>query len=258
MGLDLYSGSLAKLYARDYESPQARGARSLGMDFHTEFPEGFIVPSLKESKIRISQFLDDLEDQLAEVNPPFARWQDQTDTYLTEQLNAGCLRALQILCVCRYRSEFVRPRIDDQSRQIEELLTSLSMDEYLESGLATLECQLFVPGEFLAFLPTEGEVTGQLVLTSTAMLKQTLQQLDTDIWAGRADPQAWFERGASPSGKTYVMKKSILPWGKPKLVEIDDPRPEDCIKWDAEYAFGVFYRLLAFSEEHHLPILQDG
>jgi len=40
MGLDLYSGSLSKFYAREYETPQARFAKENNLPHQTLYAEG--------------------------------------------------------------------------------------------------------------------------------------------------------------------------------------------------------------------------
>ena len=55
-----------------------------------------------------------------------------------------------------------------------------------------------------------------------------------------------------------VEKKSLLPWKKKWVTEDEEHNIDDEVLYNAEYAFGVFHKMLKFAEEHKVPIRQDG
>ena len=256
MGLDLYSGSLSKFYAREYETPQARFAKENNLPHQTLYAEGGGPLDREKAKQAISVFLKNLSEYFVQSNGEFTSWDETKDLYLTEQLHEECFKALQVMCLSAYRKEDFVGAFDD-AEKIDSFLSMKSREEYFESGHAVLECQLFVPGIHDQCTPADDGIGGRVIMTTTSNLRQILDMMNSKIWGNNAQPKKWFERGPVARGKVMEVKRGFLPWKK-TVKEVDAVLPANPLMRNAEYAFGVFSTLLSFAEKHHLPIRQDS
>lgn len=256
MGLDLYAGSLARHATRKFESPQARFARENGLAFETVYSPGMVFPSVEEAIVNTERFIEELTSALAGSGISYLGWNDRIEPYFAEQLNSRSDLALRIACACRMKPELDRPKHIPADDIVDAILGNLSTDEYFESGMAAIECQVFVPGDFQGYLPIEDHRGNRIIATSTAQLKIVLDELNIAFWRGRATVGVWFERGPAPTGASKVLKRGILPWRK-HWVDVGDPLPDDSLSWELEYAFACFSKALEFSESHSVPIVRD-
>jgi len=250
MGLDLYSGSLSKFYARDYETPQARFARQTGLTQYTLYADSSPPRKSEDVKPFILQFHKDLSEFFNRQNAEFTPWDEDKDIYLTEQLHHECFLALQVMCLSVYRGEDYTGAYDD-SDALTAFLKMRSREEYFESGHAVLECQLFVTGTDTQCVPADDGVGGRVIMTTTSNLRLVLDQMNARVWSNKAKPEKWFERGPVTASSVEI-KRGFFPWKK-----VESKPPANPVLWNAEYAFGVFSKLLDFSEKNHLPIRQD-
>jgi len=260
MSLDLYAGPLGKYYQRDFETPQQRLGREQGWEtsivYAGEEPEWLTPDNVRQV---IEAFKSQIFEAMGEVAPEISNWNENTDQYITEQIFHECHAALQLITAYTYRSELSRPKRLPENLDADPAFSEASDKDYYIGPLAILESHLFLPDTSKRIFASEDPMGWQVVITTTSALRHALEYLADKIWQGRVMPDEWFIRGAVPTGKVMVEKKTLLPWNKNKWVTKDEEHNiEDEVLWNAEYAYGVFFKMLNFAEDNNVPIRQDG
>jgi len=257
-GLDVYAGPLGKYYKHDYLSTQAQMAEEMGFEFKTVYPDG--EPNWltdKNAAKKIKAFRKAIEKQTKDTSPDMASWSEEGDDYFIEQLNWDCLAALIHVTSYTIRQDLERPK--DFSGDYEDYPAYAESDEknYYFGPLAILESDMFLPSKGEAFILAETPLKGEIIVTSTSNLKRTLQFLEKNLWHGAAKPEEWYERGPASTGVEQSVRISEET-GEPEVFEIEHPPVEDLALHNAEYAYGVLFKMLAYSEKHKVPIAMDG
>lgn len=257
-GLDVYAGPLGKFYKNEYLSTQAQTAKELGIEFNTVYPDGepeWLTDKNVDRKIRA--FRVSVSKQTKDSSPDMASWNEETNDYLIEQLNWDSLAALIHVSAYVFRPDLERPK--DFSGEYTEYpaYTEASEKGYYLGPIAILESDMFLPSKGKDFIFQDTPLKGEILITSTDNLKRTLNFLNKRLWKGQATPQIWIDRGPAKVGKVQEMRISEET-GKPEMVEVEYPPLADVALYDAEYAYGVLYKMLKYSEEHNVPIAMDG
>lgn len=260
MSLDLYAGPLGKYYQRDFETPQQRLGREQGWEtsivYAGEEPEWLTPDNVVQV---IGVFKDQVFETMGDAAPNIHNWNESTDEYLTEQVFHECHAALLLITAYTYRSELSRPDKLPDDIDANIAMSEASEKDYYIGPLAILESQLFLPDDSDRIFALKDPMGWQVVITTTSALKYALEYLAQNVWQGETQPDFWYNRGAVPKGKVMVEKKSVLPWAKSKWISKDEEHSiVDEVKWNAEYAYGVFHKMLNFAEKHNVPIRQDG
>lgn len=258
MSLDLYCGSFAKFYSRDFETPQFRFCRENNMEYRLVIegePIDWFTPENAEE--RAEAFIRQLNTKLKDSNHPACEWDDSQQPYLTEQLFERSLNSLILVAAYSHRPDLRCPEHLPDDLEADQAYSESTLQKYYIGPMAILESHVFLPSTADALFFSESPIGFDISVTTTANLKFALKRLAEGRWKNSIDPESWFNRGPAPGGgKSYVEEKSLLPWRK-KWREVQEHPPADSLSWDAEYAFGCISRLLQFSERTGLPILKD-
>ena len=257
-GLDVYAGPLGKFYKKDYLSTQAQIAKELGAEFKTVYPDGepdWLTDKNAQKKIRA--FRESLAKETKDNSPDMANWTEDTNEYLIEQLNWDCLSALIHITAHTIRQDIKRPK--EFSGDYEDYPAYIESDDkgYYLGPLAILESDLYLPSNGQSFLFHETPLKDEVLITTTANLKRTLEFLNKAQWKGKARPDEWFTRGPVTDGISQEIKVSPVT-GKSEIVEVEHPPVDDIALHNAEYAYGVLHKLLSYAQKHNVPIAMDG
>ena len=258
MSLDLYCGSFAKFYSRDFETPQFRFCRENNIEYKLVIegePINWFTPD--NARGRSAAFIEKLNSKLAVKGRAPSAWDDTKQDYLVEQLFERSLNSLILTAAYLYRPELACPEHLPSDLETDQAYSESTTQKYYIGPMAILESHIFLPSKADTLFLDESPIGFDVSVTTTANLKFALKRLAEGRWQGNVDADSWFKRGPAPGGgKSYVEEKSLLPWRK-KWREVVEPSPADSLNWDAEYAFGCLSRLLQFSEQTGLPITKD-
>lgn len=253
MSLDLYAGPLWRFYTRDFETPQQRMAREQGLE-HRFIYDGEPIPwpDIATCKASLSGLQADIGANLNIA--PADCWNEDCETYHTEQLLDDARAALALVSAYMYRPELRRPDRMPDDIETDPAYSEAPEKGYLVGLIASFEATLWLPclSEELVFVTDPME--WRFLTTGLTRLESGLATLKREIWNGKTDVDAWLERGAAP-GRGWSEKKVINPeTGAEEWVTEREEEAENSVLWNAEYGFAVFSKALDFARTHNVPI----
>lgn len=257
MGLDLYAGPLWRLYAGDIERPSQRLGKEIGLKVDVAYAPG-AGPLSKEKAHQAVADLRPLIDRQAEKmwgsTRDISNWNEDYEGYFSEQLRTEGIQSIVLMAAYDHRRDLTRPTRLPTSIDSDPAVSEAWERNYYVGPMAVLEAQLTLPSSE-NFLTAVEEASGsRSYVTSTSNLAMVLEQLRVSIWNNQVDVDAWFSRGLVPADG-HVSQLSA----DGRTIERLPVEPvEDQVKHDAEYAFAVFSKALAFAEAHRVPIRHDA
>lgn len=257
MSLDLFSGSLARYYSRDFETPQARYARENGLNYkliYTEDEPRWLTPT--EAPNYVEKFRGEIADQ---INPNIETdWREDVSQYFVEQLFEEALDSLILVAAYQMRTDLKRPKRTPAHIENDPAYSESVEQEYYLGPMAILEATLWLPGEEDVQFSAKDPMMWDVNISSTGNLKRALENLANTVWNGNVDVDAWFSRGVAPGKGIVKRKRKIRLPRQSEFVEEREREPENSLIWNAEYAFSVFWRAVEFSQENRCPIRTDS
>ena len=256
MSLDIYAGSLAKYYSRDFETPQARFARENGIDYQLVYAgEAPAWPSVNSATAIIDGFCNNIASHTE--GKARADWDDDVSDYFAEQLFEEARNALVLLAAYQNREDLVLP-----SKMPRDFDKDLAYSEAVEKAyyigpMATFESALWLPIEDELLFMIDDPMGWKIVVNTHGNLEKALSALAAEVWSDKTDVAGWFERGPAPGrGATMQKRKFRLPW-QSEHVKKQEEEPDGSLLWNAEYAFSVFTKALDFARKRRVPIRID-
>lgn len=257
MGLDLYAGPLWRLYAGDIERPSQRLGQEMGLKVEVTYAPGAGPLSKEKAHQAVAELRPLIDRQAMKMwgsTRDISNWNEDYEGYFSEQLRAEGIQSIVLMAAYDHRRDLTRPPRLPSSIDNDPAISEASERNYYVGPMAVLEAQLILPsGE--NFLTAIEEANGsRSYVTSTSNLAMVLEQLRESIWNNRVDVDGWFSRGLVPADG-HVSQLSV----DGRTVQRLPVEPvEDQVKHDAEYAFAVFSKALAFAEAHGVPIRHDA
>jgi len=255
-GLDVYSGPLSKFYKNDYLSTQALAAQEIGAEFSTFYPDDepeWLTDKNAARKIDAFKKKIRTHNKLGVID--LSSWNEKFDEHFIEQLTWDGLSALIHVTAYAIRNDLDRPLEFSGDYQDYEAYLEASDKGYYLGPIAILEADVFLPSDSKTMFIEDNPLKEEVLVTSTANLRMTLEYINRRVWGGKADPDLWFERKlVNESTSALVISDET---GKPEMMEVEPDRVEDVALHNAGYAYAVLVKALEYSDKHNLPIMMD-
>lgn len=258
MGMDLYSGTFTRYYARNWKTKLQQWAEENKFEFQTITPESNKVEDRRLSSEEIQANVEIWRDNLlnairSQLNTEVIPWQENnTAPYYTDKPDWTAFEALLLFIACKTYNEPLPDKIG-KKMSFEDFEISKRAYEDLKlrwSLLSGTICWLPLD-EYFVF---EGELPlGEGHISTTACLLQELEKINEFGW--NADEQtikSWCET----EGYIYADAPIVdLPGG------IQAHPASNDYQWDTEslakYAYSIFCQAAKFSSVNRVPILMD-
>jgi hypothetical protein len=252
MGLDLYSGTLARYHAGAWETEVQRVGREAGLPVQIVYPQGAprrlskftAIPLVWLWRERIrrkyrSAIQHGLNWSGASSIPYFARKPDHDGR-----------SALVLAAAYAEHREFPMPSELPESAELDPAYQAASKN-YLQSTTCVLECHMFLPSPD-NFIFSEPDATGnKRFVTSTGKLAWALDSVNMALWqADEAQFAQWAKRGPLTRHVLVVERGKIV---REENVDAQD-RP---FEHAAQFGFAVYREALTFSRKYNVPVVTD-
>ena len=225
MGLDLYSGSLKRFYARDFLTPLQKWARDNGEQQETILLGGSLsTDNADQVAIR---FIDEIVSAGIELE----HWDENAASYAGIQYPRDTVMALVNACVYTSMGQDAFPIWTGEEADYS------SPEHYLESGAVGVEAHSVLPSLQTFAGRMEHPLGGMTVITSTSQLRADLETIRTNVFENEVNPARWIVEGPP-----NALKRGDSP---------------ERVRQSAQYAYGALVKMLAFSDATGLPIMFD-
>ncbi len=255
MGLDIYSGPLCRYYSGDWETENARASREGGFRHATLRPQPWAFARPAEAREDIEDWRIWLQQEWrpALIRGELAWAEDEGLPYLTYKIDYEGLHSLVFFLCCLQSPSYKRPERLPEDFEHSRVYNAACGD-YTESHLAALEAHAYLPSQEDFLMPMEDPVGNEIFITSTSRLRAALDWINARAWnADRETLEAWL-RGHLPADALLELDRA----GDLCIVDASQYiRNNDRLEHAAQYAFAVLSRMLAFSEQHNVPIRYD-
>lgn len=240
MGVHIYSGSLVRFYTNDWENEIQRWARENGVEYQSSFSgESPSWPTVEKAKEHLAWMRSTFESA--------ASWNDDETDYHTIKLHQEGRDALALVA-----AHLQRPDVPMATTMPDDMMSDVAYAEagpkgYLIGPIAAFDCSLILPGDFDGVRFVESPMREKVLTCSTEFLKAAMAYVSKNYWNDCVDPKAWIERGlvhARESGFVDVESGGF----------VAEKEPENSLKGNAEFAFGVYSSVLTFSDSHNTAI----
>lgn len=256
MSLDLYAGPLATFYTRQFETPQARGAREAGLEYRLVYdgePIKWLSP--ETAKDKVAEFQRHLSEKSDGKLP--AQWNESSEAIYVEQLFAGCRDALVLLAAYVSKPQRPFPTTAPASLEDDPVYAGATGETYLFGPISILESNIWLPADADVTLFANDPMGWELFVSTHSNLAYALKRLSKHVWNDETDVEKWAARGPAPGrGLSYQKRKWRMPW-QSEFIKSQEPAPQGALMWDAEYAFAIFSQALEFARKHNVPIRID-
>lgn len=240
MGVHIYSGSLVRFYTNNWENEIQRWARESGFDYQSSYSgEAPTWPTADEAREHLAWMRSTFE--------PGVSWEDDGEDYHTIKLHQEGRDALALVAAHLHRSDLAMPTTMPADLMSDVAYAEAGSKGYLIGPIAAFDASLILPGNFDGVRFVESPLGEQVLTCSTAFLRSAMAFVSDNYFDDGVDPAAWIDRGliyAHGSGHVDAASGEF----------IADEQPENSLKGNAQFAFGVYSRLLAFSREHNTAI----
>lgn len=254
MGLDLYTGTLTRYYARNWKTSVQQWAEENGYTYNRIGPDGPMEQEQKPDPAQVLQAMEDWRDSLLAALknggtdcPP---WPESNDApYYTDKPDWDAWYALLLAAACRSCGEeipaTVQPGWCDHFWDLP--VVQKASEQRKGSLFAGAEMWLPFPEPFWFACPNP--LGNQVTISTTAGLKKELEQINDLLWqAPEEEVLSWLTTQGYPPNSEVAPDGSIR-----KLREV--PPPE--VRSLAKFAYSILWRAVGFSEQHRVPILLD-
>jgi hypothetical protein len=245
MGLHIYSGSLVRFYTHDWENEIQRMARERGIEYQASWPGGEPKwPSKAEAAEHLAWMRQSIIEK-QKLPATEALWDDAVDDYHTIKLHHEAREAITIVSAHLHRPDLPMPRTMPHEEFGDNAYNEASAKGYLIGPIAAFESALVLPGAFDGIMFVESPLKEQVLTCSKAFLRKALAFVREGYWGGSVSPHEWTERGlgfARGSG------------GERDGEWVADEEPEESLRLNAEFAFGVYSSMLDFSDSNRTAI----
>ncbi|MCC6919548.1 MAG: hypothetical protein IT548_10110 [Alphaproteobacteria bacterium] len=246
MGLHIYAGSLVRLFTNDWENEVQRASRERGFTYQTNYQGG--EPSWP-TPAKAAEHVAWMRETLVatpDVGPGAVDWRDDTNDYHTIKLHEEGRDAIAIISAHLRRPDLPMPSRMPVSAADDLAYAEAGAKGYLMDAVAPFDATLIIPGTFARISLIQDPLGEMRIVCSTALLQASLDAVKQGFWAGAVEPDVWRNRGLvyARSGGTRSADGTWLP----------EPEPPDSLRGNAEFAFGVYTSMLAFSQHHHAAI----
>ena len=252
MGLDIYSGTLTRYYARNWKTSVQKWAEENGMKFNivrADTSEGEAVPP-EEILSDVTSWRDSMIEALSKELSGRPHWAEDIDTtpYFTEKPDWDAVEALTLYTVCMALGEPVPETVPKNfdvyerpvyKRYAQQQSSMISL--WNGGGWWLPFAESFA---FKGYLPTGHEV----VLATVGMLKNELMQINSLEW--NADEQTilgWQHTEGYPADAAYKD-------GKVKYIEKHTEYNTVSL---AKFAFSILWQAVRHSEQYGTLIIYD-
>ncbi len=249
MGLDLYSGSLARYHSGDWELMAHRVAREAGMDILVVRPEG-TGPSDAVAPAEVLSWRQGILEQCSNVIKEGWRWEENPSApYWTDKPDHDGRDALILAAAYAEYPNIQTPLSIPSDLGADPAYVEASK-AYFQSAISILECHMFIPSQedFLTAAPDAVGV--ERFITSTSNLAWALELVNAAHWhADEAQIEGWLQRGPITSDV------GALEGGDLAINEVT--LPADAFMHSAQFGFAVYRAGLNYSRAHNVPIVTD-
>jgi hypothetical protein len=247
VGVHIYSGSLIRFYTNDWENEIQRWARENGVEYQSTFSGPTPTwPTSEQTREHLAWMRGVLEEQ---VGADHVSWNDDTVEYHTIKLHEDGRDAITLVAAHLHRPDLPMPHRMPPDLMSDAAYAEAGKKGYLVGPIAAFDSSLILPGDFEGVRLIESPLNEKVLICSTEFLRTALSYVAENYWRGHVEPFAWADRGliyARGSGATE------LKGGESRFVQDDEPN--ESLRGNAEFAFGVYSSLLAFSDEHRTAI----
>ncbi len=245
MGVHIYSGSLVRFYTNDWENEIQQWARENRVEYRTSFSDSPPTwPNREEAKEHLEWMRSVLD---AELGAGRMSWNDAVAEYHTKKLHQEGRDALMLVAAHLLRPDLPMPRTMPADAMTDVAYAEAGQKGYLIGPIAAFESSLILPGDFDGVRLIESPLREEILICSTAFLRAAMAFVRKNYWNDSVDPCAWMDRGliyARGSGSTDPADGKF----------VRNNEPENSLRGNAEFAFGVYSSLLKFSDENNTAI----
>jgi|CXWL01.1.fsa_nt_gi hypothetical protein len=240
MGVHIYSGSLVRFYTNNWENEIQRWARENGVKYQSSFAGP--TPAWPTS--------DEATEHLAWMRSTFEHgvsWNDDETDYHTIKLHQEGRDALTLVAAHLHRPDLPMPLSMPADPMDDVALAEAGPKGYLIGPIAAFESSLIVPGDFDGVTFVESPLHERVLTCSTKFLRNAMAFVRKGYWSDSVEPDSWLNRGliyARDSGSVDVASGDFTA----------DDEPEGSLQGNAEFAFGAYSSVLAFSDKHNTAI----
>lgn len=235
MGLNIYSGSLKRFYAGEYERPLQGVAKSVSANY------SMVTPSLESENWKVTddhlEILKRNREFLAQEAPFTTEWDDDFETYYVEQLTYEGHSALYYVAAMIGLGRSLAPLSLAEVEQFSLNSEGLTDQQIADNPAIVFEADTIFPGSEANMSIFIGETDERLIIANLEFLEAVLLRLEDAIWAGSPKVNEWLHRGALPYNREKDIASSVM--------------------FNAEYAFAVYQNALRFAQEHGMPVALD-
>ena len=234
MGTHIYSGSLVRFYTNDWENEVQRYARESGHTYSTNWSgKEPSWPTRDEAAARLGQMRSDLLRTI-ELEPESALWRGDVADYHTIKLHAEAREAIKIVAAHLHRPDLPFPTEMPEDAQLDPAYAEAADKGYLIGPIAAFDCSLIIPGRFERVTFVASPLNERVLLCSTEFLRASLYFVANGFWNATVKPAEWRARGL--------------------IFARGDEEPDEALKGNAEFAFGVYSEMLKYSDAHATAI----
>ncbi len=248
MGTHIYSGSLVRYYTNEWENEIQRVARENGHTYKTSWEgEEPNWPTRDEAVTRLGRMRSDLLHSLA-LNRQSVLWRDDIADYHTIKLHAEAREAIKIAAAHLHRPDLPFPKRMPRDPGLDPAYAEAADKGYLIGPIAAFDCALIVHGDFGGVRFVTSPIDERVLLCSIEFLRAALNFVATGFWNDATKPKEWRERGlifARDSGSISAADGLTEQW---------DEEPEESLRGNAEFAFGVYSEIVEFADAHETAI----
>lgn len=257
MGLDIYSGTLSRYYARDWQTV----VQSIG---------GVIVyPDGKPENVTFESANAAVEAWREVINVsienfrimPLSWSESPTIPYYTDKPDFEGWLALQLWAAYVDDESASRPtgRVDQNLLENDKVFQAAQFRDAPHPLVATLQCEFFVPSELSFVFKTKVPNGHETWIGTTGALRAVLKTIDMKTWnATSGDLEIWLQEGLPAEIVVEAQYKSWIGrfFGKSSSQSLTF-RGTDRMQHAAKFAFAVYQRAIEFSDKHNVPIVLD-
>jgi hypothetical protein len=248
MGLDLYAGPLSRYHTGAWETVVQRYCRENGVTLNMVYAQTpprlprFLAPAI----VRGWRHFLRRRFSLTGLKWP----ESEVGDYWTDKPGRECLNALLLAAAYAEHPEFIPPENPPDDCETDPAYRASSQN-YLQSLIAVLECQMFLPSDENFLVAARDAAGMERAVTSTANLELALDRVNAAHWqAEETQFEKWSRRGPVAQGRLGNEDDETAP------DEASMP-PATPFTQNAQLGFALYREALKFSRTHNVPIVTD-
>lgn len=253
MGMDLYTGTLTRYYARNWKTSTQQWAEENGYTYNRIGPGGPMEqeqkPDPAEVQTAMEQWRDSLLAALKNGGVECPSWEENnTISYYTDKPDWDAWLALILTAACKVMGEPIPPTV---KKNLGDGFWDLPVIQKSREQKWSLFCgaELWLPFPDRFCFDCPNPLGNPITMGTTGAILAELEELNHLLWqAEEEEILSWVKE------EGYPADSEIGPDGK--LRHIAEHTEYDTQSL-AKFAYSILYRAARFSQEKRVPIILD-